>query len=126
VTLAFPGIVPAVNVPSDAILPPVAFQVTACSESPLTFAVNRTLWRIRIEAVAGEILICPEDGCPLCCSMVSVAVADLLASAALVAVTVAGPAVWPAVNTPVEVIVPPVAVQVTAVSLVPLMLALKV
>jgi hypothetical protein len=50
---------------------------------------------------------------------VTAAVADFDESAALVAVTVKTPAVEPAVNKPAAEILPPVAVQVTAVLLLP-------
>ena len=55
--------------------------------------------------------------------MVTEATAVLLWSAALVAVTVKFPALFPATNKPVEEIVPPVAVQVTAVLEEPVTLA---
>ncbi len=57
--------------------------------------------------------------------MVTAAVADLVGSCTLVAVTWNGPTVWPAVKRPLELIVPPVAVQVTAVLLAPVTVAVN-
>jgi hypothetical protein len=57
--------------------------------------------------------------------IVTPAVADLVVSWTLVAVTWNGPTVCPAVKTPLELIVPPVAVQVTAVLLAPVTVAVN-
>ena len=54
---------------------------------------------------------------------VTAALAFFVLSATLVAVTVKLPATFPAVNSPAEVIVPPVAVQVTLVFEVPVTVA---
>src|SRR5262249_25914111 len=56
---------------------------------------------------------------------VTVALADFVVSAAVVAVTVKLPVVWPAAKRPVLEIVPPVALQVTAALLLPVTEALN-
>src|SRR5689334_1549814 len=103
VTVYEPAACPAVYNPEELIVPPVAAQVTA------TFDVNCCVPPVSSVMFVGEI-VTPVAGT----ETVTLAVADLVVSCTLVAVTVKEPAVAPAVKRPVEVTVPPVAAQVTA------------
>jgi hypothetical protein len=123
VTVAVPGLLPAVNTPAGVIVPPVAVHVTLVSLVPVTLALK--LWLEPSFRVNDDGLILTATDATEGAWMVIAAVADFVVSAWLVAVTVAAPAVLPAVNTPTGVIVPPVAVHATLVSLVPVTLALK-
>lgn len=120
-----PALLPAVNSPAEETVPPVADQVTAVLLEPVTVAVN--CWFAPSITVAEdgamETLTCGGGGAAV---IVTAACADFEVSAALVDVTEKlVPAVVPAVNKPAEEIVPPVAVQVTAVLLDPVTVAVN-
>jgi len=85
----------------------VAVQVTALLVEFETVAVNCRVPLAEIDALVGEMLT-------LSALTVTVAVAVLDGSWTLVALTEKVPLVLPALNNPVDEIVPPVAVQVTA------------
>jgi hypothetical protein len=114
VTVKLPAVDPAVNNPLLEIVPPVAVHVTAVFEVPETVAVNCWVCPGCKVALVGETLT--EITGTL---IVTLADADFVVSATEVAVTVKLPAVDPAVNTPLLLMVPPVAVHVTAVFEVP-------
>ncbi len=99
--------------------PPDADQVTAVLEFPLTAAVNCCVPPVESNAEPGEIVTATV----VVAVTLTAAEADLLVSAMLVAVTTKLPALMGAVYIPPEEIFPPLAFQVTAVSLVPLTLA---
>ena len=101
-------------------LPPVAVQVTDVLLLPVTLAVNCCVALPASEAEPGEI-----DTATTGALTVTVADADLVESATLVAVTVKVPAVVDAVYSPLEETLPPVADHATDVLLVPLMLAVN-
>ena len=109
----------AVYSPTVVIVPPVAVQVTAVLVVPLTVAVNCCVPPVVSEAVVG--LIATATGTVT----VTVAEADFVVSATLVAVTVYVPAVAGAVYRPAVVIVPPVALHVTLVLVVPVTVAVN-
>src|SRR6476646_9010670 len=117
-----PAVDPAVNRPLVEIVPPVAVHVTAVLELPVTVAVNCwvcPVWRVML--VGDTVTLTGAGAC-----MVTAATADLVLSAAEVAVTEKLlPAVDPAVNTPLVEIVPPVAVHVTAVLELPVTVAVN-
>jgi|KBSMisStandDraft_5_1062788.scaffolds.fasta_scaffold1488991_1 hypothetical protein len=95
-------------------VPSAAFQVTDLFVLvPLTVAVNCAVPPVANEVVAGETLTELMTGA----ATVMVAEADFVASALLVAVTVAVPAVAAAVYAPLVVIVPADAFQLTDLSL---------
>src|SRR5690242_14026104 len=100
-------------------VPPVAVQVTAVLEVPVTVAVNCWVWPGWSVALVGAMVTLTGGW------IVMVAVDDLLGSAADVAVAVKLPDVLPAVYRPAVVIVPPVAVQVTAVLVEPVTVAVN-
>jgi hypothetical protein len=107
----------AVSMPSAVIVPDEVFHVTALFAAfPCTLAVNCNVPPVPTEADAGDTVtdVMPEGetGAAL---TVTVADADLVESATLVAVTVADPAFPGAVNSPAAEIDPLEAVQVTAV-----------
>jgi hypothetical protein len=91
-------------------VPPVAVQVTAVFELPVTVAVNCCVLLVCRLAELGLIVIDTTGGVAV---TVTAAEAALVVSAALVAVTVNVPAVAGAVYNPLAVMVPPVAVHVT-------------
>jgi len=101
-------------------LPPLADQVTAVLLEPLTVDVNCCVPLVTTEAEVGEMLTATTGALT-----VTVAEADLVLSAALVAVTVKVPALLGAVYSPLEEMLPPVADQVTAVLLEPLTVAVN-
>jgi hypothetical protein len=101
-------------------LPPVADQVTDVLLLPVTPAVNVCVPPINIEAETGE-MVTETTGA----LTVTVAEADLVESAALVAVTVMLPALPGAVNRPDVEMEPPLADQVTAVLLEPVTVAVN-
>jgi len=111
VTVKLPPADPAVKRPPVDTVQPVAAQVTAVLDEPVTVAVNCCVWPDCKEALAGET---ETETAGVACT-VTAALADFVVSAAAVAVTVKLPAVDPAVKRPALEIVPPVAVQVTAV-----------
>ncbi len=120
VTVKFPATVPATYNPLAEIVPPVAVQVTAVFEEPVTLAVNCCEVPSRRESVFGAI-----ETLTFCAgaAIVTLACADFALSATLVAVTVKFPATVPATYNPLAEIVPPVAVQVTPVFVAPVTLA---
>jgi len=99
--------------------PPVADQVTAALEFPLTAAVNCCDPPVESDAEPGEIVTATVAAA----ATLTAAEADLLVSAMLVAVTTKLPALMGAVYIPPEEMFPPLAFQVTDVLLVPLTLA---
>jgi hypothetical protein len=101
---------PAVNRPACEIVPPAALHVTAVLLAFATVAVNCSVVPDCSDGAVGLIVTCTGG------VIVTVAVADFVLSATLVAVTVPVPAA-PAVNRPTGEIVPPVALHVTAVLL---------
>jgi len=115
VTVKLPAVAPAVKRPAFEIVPPVAVQLTAVFEAPVTVAVNCLVAPVCTDAVVGEMLTLTTGAA----WTVTVALADLVESATEVAVTKKLPALAPAVNRPAFEIVPPVAVQLTAVFEVP-------
>lgn len=102
-------------------LPPVALQVTAVFVVPVTLTENCCVPPVDTETVVGVI----ETATTGVDVTVTVAEADLVASAALVAVTVYVPVVLGAVYRPELEIVPALAVQVTAVFVDPLTVAVN-
>ena len=100
-------------------MPPLADQVTDVLLLPVTVAVNCCVPPVSNEAETGETLTATTAGEVT----VTVATADLVESAALVALTVKVPAVLAAVYRPDELMEPPVADHVTAVLLLPVTLA---
>lgn len=103
------------------IVPPVAVHVTAVLLAFVTVAVNCCVPPATNVAEVGATVTDTAGATPI----VTAAVPDLLVSATLVAVTWNEPAFLPAVNNPVVLIVPPVAVHVTAVLLVPVTVAVN-
>ena len=99
--------------------PPVADQVTAVLEFPLTAAVNCCDPPAESDAEPGEIVTATVAAAVT----LTAAEADLVVSAILVAVTKKLPVLMGAVYIPPEEMLPPLAFQVTAVLLVPLTLA---
>ena len=99
----------------------MADHVTAVLLVPVTVAVNCCVPPVRSEADAGLMLTAITGGTVT----VTVAAADLVLSATLVARTVNVPAVVGAVYRPVVETVPPVADHVTAVLLVPVTVAVN-
>ena len=99
-------------------VPPVADQVTLVLLLPVTLAVNCCVAPVISEAVVGEM----ETETAV---TVTVAEADLVVSATLVAVTVTLPAVAGAVKSPPVVMLPALAVQVTAGLLLPVTVAVN-
>jgi hypothetical protein len=110
VTVAEPMVWPAVNRPVCVIVPLVALHVTALLEALATVAVNCWVAPGATLAVVGDTVTVSTGT-----AMVTAAVADLVLSCWLVAVTENEPAFCPAVKRPPVVMVPPVAVQVTPV-----------
>jgi hypothetical protein len=99
-------------------LPPVAFHDTAVLAVPVTEAVNCCLAAVcRLVLIGERVIPTPTGGGA---ATVTRAEADLVASAALVAVTVYVLADSGAVYIPLALMLPPLAFQVTAVLLVPL------
>jgi len=91
-TVYVPVVVGAVYRPRDDTVPPVADQVTAVLLEPLTVAVNCRVPLDRIEADVGDIVTATTGALT-----VTVADADFVLSATLVAFTVKVPAVLGAV-----------------------------
>lgn len=102
-------------------VPPVADQVTVVFVLPVTVAVNCCVPPVCIDAEVG-LMLTATTGEVL---TVTVAKADLLLSATLTARTVKVPAVSGALYMPLPEMVPPVDDQVTAVSLVPVTVAVN-
>jgi len=121
VTAKFPAAVPAVKRPAVVIVPPVALHVTAVLLLPVTVAVNCFVAPAATVAEVGEIATETVGGALI----VIAAVADLVVSATDVAFTWKLPAVVPAVKRPAVETVPPVAVHVTAVLLLPVTVAVN-
>lgn len=113
----------AVYKPLAEMLPPVADQVTAVLLLPVTLAVNCCDPPVESDAEAGEIVTATVG--VVAAVTVTDAEADLLVSATLVAVTTKLPALMGAVYIPLAEMLPPLAVQVTDVLLVPLTLAVN-
>jgi hypothetical protein len=107
--------------PDDEIVPAVAVHVTLVLLVPLTVAVNCCRPPVATVATAGE----TETDTFAGPTTVTVADADLVLSAALVAVTVSVPGVPGAVYMPLAVILPRDADHSTAVLLAPLTVALN-
>ena len=120
VTVKFPAIVPATYSPLVEIVPPVAVQLTPVFVAPVTLAVNCCEAPSKSESVFGA-----TATLTLCAGalIVTLACANFVASATLVAVTINFPATVPATYNPAEEIVPPVALQVTPVFVAPVTLA---
>jgi hypothetical protein len=113
VTVIFPAAAGAVSRPFAVIVPPVADQVTdLLATVPCTAAVNCCAAPVRMDGVAGETDIEVTVGA----ATVTVALADFVASATLVAVTVTVAAEEGAVSKPAADIVPADAFQVTVLS----------
>src|SRR5690349_20986599 len=102
--------------------PPLAVQVTPVLVVPLTLAVNCCVPPIGSEADCGEIATLTVVPDPFEVT-VTVAEADFVASATLVALTVYVPAVVGATYSPVELMAPPLVVQATPVLVVPVTVA---
>ena len=102
-------------------VPPAAVHVTAVFEALVTVAVNCCVPPVKSVTLVGAILTLTDCGD----GIVMAAVALLVVSWTLVAFTLKEPAVVPAVKSPVEETVPPVAVQVTAVLDVPVTVAVN-
>ena len=102
-------------------VPPVADHVTAILAVPVTVAVNCCVPPVNRVIVEGDTLT-DTAGAEL---IVMAAVADLVGSCTLVAFTWNEPVVAPAVYSPPFVTAPPVAVQVTAVLLMPVTVAVN-
>ena len=101
--------------PALVIVPSAAFQVTVWSEAvPCTVAPNGMVPPVTEEAVAGDTTTEVTPGVWLEEATTTVALADFVGSATLVAIIVPVPALVGAVNTPVLLIVPIEVVQVTA------------
>ena len=101
-------------------VPPVADQVTDVFAAFVTVAVNCCVPPASNVALPGD-TVTDTTGAV----MVMAAVADLVESCTLVAFTWNDPTLWPAVNRPAVVTVPPVAVQFTAVLVVPVTVAVN-
>ena len=115
-----PAVVGAVYKPELDTLPPVADHVTAVFELPVTVAENCCDASTWIDAAVGLITIEITGG-----ATVTVALADLLVSATLVAFTVYVPPAVGAVYKPKLSILPPLAVHVTAVLVLPVTVAVN-
>jgi len=98
VTLNVPAEFPAAYIPVDEIVPPVADQVTFVLDDPVTVAENCCLPATCREAEVGLMLTATVGAA----ATVTDAVADFVASATLVAVTLTLPALLPAVYIPVD------------------------
>jgi hypothetical protein len=110
VTVAVPADGPAVKSPAEVIDPEDADHVTDLSVTlPCTVAVSRSVAAVRIDPVAGVTVMEVTVGA----LTVMVTEAVFVGSATLAAVTVAVPAVAPAVNSPAALTVPDDAVHVT-------------
>jgi hypothetical protein len=121
VTTNDPAAAGAVYKPAALTVPPVADQVTAVLALPVTVAVNCCVAFVRIEAVVGLIATATTGAAVT----VTVALADLVGSATLVAVTTNDPAAAGAVYKPAALTVPLVADQVTAVLALPVTVAVN-
>src|SRR5216684_570067 len=122
VTVSVPAEFGAVYSPLELMVPPLAIQVTTVFELPVTVAVNccvAPVWRL---AEAGLIVIDTTGGVVV---TVTAAEAFFVVSATLVAVTVNVPADAVAVYNPPAVMVPPVAVHVTDVFVLPVTVAVN-
>jgi hypothetical protein len=115
-TVNVPVVAGAVYTPELETVPPVAVQVTDVLLEPLTVAVNCCVPLVASEAEVGLIA---TDTAGAVAVTVTVADADLVLSARLVAFTVYVPPVLGAVYRPELETVPPVALHVTAVLPVP-------
>ena len=120
-TVYVPAVLGAVYRPVEETVPPLADQVTEVLLDPVTVAVNCWMPPVESEAEVGEMLTETTGGAVTATD----AEADFVWSAVLVAVTVYVPAVLGAVYRPVEETVPPLADQVTAVLLEPVMVAVN-
>jgi len=110
-TVYVPVVLGAVYSPEEEMVPPVADQVTDVLLLPVTDAANCCVAPVCIEAEVGVTLTLTAGGG---CGTVTLADADFVVSATLVAVTTYDPGVLGAVYKPEEETVPPVADQVTA------------
>jgi len=110
----------AVYKPLAEIVPPVADHATAVLLLPVTLAVNCCDPPVVTDAELGEIVTATGV---VAADTVMDAEADLVVSATLVAVTTKLPALMGAVYMPLEEMLPPLAAQLTAVSLLPVTLA---
>lgn len=117
VTVNVPAAPGAVYKPPVLTVPPVAVHVTTVLVLPVTVAVNCCVALICRVAAVG--LMVTATGGGEASVTVTVEDADFVVSATLVAVTVNVPAELPAVYRPAELTVPPVAVQLTAVFVLP-------
>lgn len=116
VTVTVPADDGAVSTPVAEIVPALAFQLTdLLATVPSTVALNCCVAPMRMEGVAGD----TETEFTTGAATVMVAVADLVVSATLVAVTVAVPAVEDAVKRPELLMVPEEVFQVTDLLVVP-------
>ncbi len=104
----------AVNSPLESIVPPLAVHVAAELKLPVpcTVAVH---CEVALVAIVDGLHATPTEEIVggVACTVI-IAVPDLVVSCVLVAVTVTDPAEPGAVNNPLPLIVPPLAVQVTA------------
>jgi hypothetical protein len=114
VIVAVPEVAAAVKSPDALIVPDEVFHVTdLLAALPCTAAVSCSVAAVFTEPLAGETET--EDTAGAAAEMVTVAEADFVGSATLVAVMTAAPVFAGAVKRPAEEIVPVEAVQVTAV-----------
>lgn len=116
VTITDPAEAGAVNNPLPLIDPPLAIHVTLelYVPVPCTVALH---WDVALGATVEGLQLTDTAeivGGVVCVATVIIAAPDLLVSCVLVAVTVTDPAEPGAVNNPLPLIVPPLAVQVTA------------
>ncbi len=116
VTVTLPAEAGAVNNPLELMLPPLALQVTAELKLPVpcTVAVHCdvafVLTVVGLQLTATEVMV----GATVWTWTLTGAVPDFVASWVLVAVTVTLPAEAGAVKSPLELMLPPLALQVTA------------
>jgi len=120
VTVKVPAVLGAVYKPPVEMVPPVADQFTTVLLLPVTAAVNCWVAPVESDAEPGE-----SDTATTGVLTVTVADADFVESAALVAVTLKVPAALGAVYRPPVETVPLVADQFTAVLLLPVTVALN-
>lgn len=115
VTVSVPAFDGALYAPDDVIVPNTADHDTDLSVTvPCTLAVNCSEPPVPIVVEAGEIVIVFTTGVAAAVVTATLADADLVASATLVAVTMSVPGFAGAVYKPVEVTVPNKAFHVTA------------
>jgi positive regulator of sigma E activity len=114
ITVSVPALLGAVYAPEELMVPSAADQVTDLLEAvPWTVALNWAVPPVLTDVEAGETATEVTTGVTGAAVTVTLAEADLLVSATLVAVTVSVPALDGAVYWPPAVMVPSKAFQVT-------------